>query len=56
MASQVPVAARAPVPAQPIEESASAKVAMREEVWRRRKRLRRACVRNQNWIAVAEPA
>ena len=56
MASQVPVAARAPVPAQPIEDKASAKVARRDETWRRRKRLRRAWARNQNWIAVAEPA
>ena len=36
-ASQVPVAARAPAPAQPVEDSASAKVATRDEVCRRRK-------------------
>src|SRR3954471_11114291 len=42
--------------AQPIEEKASAKVASREEVWRRRNWLRRACTRNQSWIAVAEAA
>src|SRR6266851_7483738 len=56
MASQVPVAAKAPVPAQPIDDSASEKVARRDETWRRRKRLRLAWARNQNWIAVAEPA
>src|SRR5580700_885599 len=55
-ASQVPVAAKAPVPAQPIDDSASAKVATRDDVCRCRNRLRRACVRNQNWIAVADPA
>src|SRR6185437_16567226 len=55
-ANQVPAAAKAPVAAQAIEENASAKVATRDEVWRRRKWLRRACVRNHNWIAVAEAA
>ena len=53
-ASQVPAAARAPVAAQPIDDNASAKVAMRDEVWRRRKWLRLAWVRNQSWMAVAE--
>src|SRR3982750_525982 len=48
--------ARAAVAAQPIEEKASAKVAMREEVWRRRNWLRLACTRNQSWMAVAEAA
>src|SRR3954462_3857755 len=48
-----PRAARA---AQPIEENASAKVASRDEVWRRRNWLRRACTRNQGWIAGAEGA
>lgn len=47
-ATQDPVTAKAPVAAQPIEENASAKVARREEVWRRRNWLRLACVRNQN--------
>src|SRR3954464_4385107 len=42
--------------AQPIEEKASAKVASRDEVWRRRNWLRRACTRNQSWIAVADAA
>ena len=55
-ASQVPAAASAAVPAQVIDENASAKVAMREEVCRRRKWLRLAWVRNQSWISVAEPA
>jgi hypothetical protein len=41
-ASQLPETAMAPVPAQAIEEKASAKVATREEVWRRRKWLRLA--------------
>ena len=44
----------ADVAAQPIEEKASAKVASREEVWRRRNWLRLACTRNQSWIAVAD--
>src|SRR5882724_9140832 len=53
-ASQLPAAATAPVAAQPMEDKASAKVAMRDEVWRRRKWLRLAWVRNQSWMAVAE--
>src|SRR5207248_6673818 len=48
--------ASAAVAAQPIEEKASAKVASRDEVWRRRNWLRRAWTRNQSWIAVAEAA
>src|SRR5271167_4065908 len=44
----------AAVAAQPIDEKASAKVAIRDEVWRRRNWLRRACTRNQSWIAVAQ--
>src|SRR5476649_2555256 len=48
--------AMAPVAAHPIEEKASAKVASRDEVWRRRNWLRRACTRNQSWIAVADAA
>src|SRR5579859_2598838 len=46
----------ADVAAQPIEENASANVARREEVWRRRNWLRLACTRNQSWIAVADTA
>src|SRR6266550_1264631 len=46
----------AAVAAQPIEEKASAKVASRDEVWRRRNWLRLACTRNQSWIAVADAA
>src|SRR5262249_14945095 len=42
------------VAAQPMEEKASAKVAMREEGWRRRNWLRFACKRKQSWIAVAD--
>src|SRR5262244_3539321 len=55
-ASHMPAAASAAVAAQLIEANASANVAMRDEVWRRRKWLRFACARNQSWIAVAEPA
>ena len=44
----------ADVAAQPIEQKASAKVARRDEVWRRRNWLRLACTRNQSWIAAAE--
>src|SRR3984885_8888467 len=39
------------VAAHPIDEKASAKVANRDEVWRRRNWLRRACMRNQSWVA-----
>src|SRR5882762_588325 len=46
--------AKAAVAAQPIEEKASANVASRDDVWRRRNWLRRACTRNQSCIAVAE--
>src|ERR1700749_2132822 len=45
---------RAAVAAQPIDEKASAKVASRDEVWRRRNWLRLACTRNQSWVAVAQ--
>src|SRR3954464_4706503 len=48
------VTARIAVAAQPIEQNASAKVAIRDEVWRRRNWLRLACTRNQSWIAVAD--
>src|SRR5438034_1757808 len=44
------------VAAHPIEQKASAKVASRDEVWRRRNWLRLACTRNQSWIAVADAA
>src|SRR5258705_9342975 len=46
--------ASAAVAAQPIEEKASANVASRDDVWRRRNWLRRACTRNHSCIAVAE--
>ena len=46
-AIQVPAAASAEVAAQAMDENASAKVAMREEVYRRRNWLRLACVRKQ---------
>src|ERR1700733_3604915 len=46
----------AAVAAHPIEEKASAQVASRDEVWRRRNWLRLACTRNQSWIAVADAA
>ena len=55
-ANHISAAARAPVAAQLMDDSASAKVATRDEVWRRRKWLRLACVRNQSWIAVADAA
>ena len=48
--------ASAAVAAHPIEEKASANVASRDDVWRRRNWLRRACTRNQSWIAVADAA
>jgi len=44
------------VPAQRIEDSASARVATRDEVCRRRKLLRLAWARNQIWIRVPETA
>ena len=40
--------ASAPVAAHPIEQNASANVATRDEVWRRRNWLRLACTRNQS--------
>src|ERR1700687_453734 len=46
----------AAVAAHPIEEKASANVASRDDVWRRRNWLRFACTRNQSWIAVADAA
>src|SRR6202047_1684515 len=55
-ASQVLAGANAPAPAQLNDDSASAKVAISEEVWRRRNWLRFAWARNQNWIAVAVAA
>src|SRR5215212_8923578 len=48
------VTASAAVAAQPIEQKASANVASRDEVWRRRNWLRLACTRNQSWIAAAD--
>src|ERR1700754_3085324 len=51
-----PAAARPAVAAQVIDENASAKVATREEVCRRRNWLRLAWARNHSWIAVADPA
>src|SRR5260370_42520100 len=51
-ASQVPAAASAAVAAQAIDEIASANVAMREEICRRRKGLRLAWGRNHSWTAV----
>ncbi len=47
-ANQLPEAARPAVAAQVIDENASAKVATREEVCRRRKCERLACLRNQS--------
>src|ERR1700738_4078148 len=56
MAAMGTASAFAAVAAHPIEENASAKVASRDEVWRRRNWLRLACTRNQSWIAVADAA
>src|SRR5580693_6454282 len=53
MASTRLTDATAAVAAQPIDENASVKVAMREDIWRRRNWLRLAWLRNQSWIAVA---
>src|SRR3954452_9068872 len=50
------VSTSAALAAQPMEENASANVASRDDVWRRRNWLRRACTRNQSWIAVADAA
>src|SRR5262245_3722277 len=55
-AFQWPAAARPAVAAQAMDEKASAKVATRDEVCRRRNCLRLAWVRNQSWISVAEMA
>src|SRR5436190_13939045 len=56
IASQGLSSAAAPAPDQVIDENASAKVAMREETWRRRNRVRLTCARNQNWIRLADAA
>src|SRR5437879_578262 len=50
------VSASTAVADHPIEQKASAKVASRDEVWRRRKWRRLAWTRNQSWIDVADPA
>ena len=55
-ALQVSAAAKAAVAAQAIEENASAKVAMRDEVCRRRNWLRLACARKQSCTKVAAAA
>ena len=55
-ASHVPAAASAAVAAQVIDEKASANVAMRDEIYRRRKWLRLAWLRNHSWIWVADAA
>src|SRR3954447_20243327 len=55
-ASRLPAATSAAVAAQAIEEKASATVAKRDEVSRRRKWLRLAWARNQSWIVVAAAA
>jgi len=54
MAATGIVTARIAVAAQPIEQNASANVAIRDEVWRRRNWLRLAWTRNQSWIAAAD--
>src|SRR5262245_30790228 len=56
IACHEPAAATADVAAQAMDEKASAKVAIREDVCRRRKWLRRACMRKQSWIVVAAAA
>ena len=55
-ASMLPAAANPAVAAQPMDENASAKVATREDVCRRRKWLRFACARKKSWIAVDDAA
>ena len=55
-AVQLSAAASAEVAAQAMDENASAKVAMREEVCRRRNWLRLAWVRKQIWTSVAAAA
>src|SRR5690348_3689204 len=55
-ANHVPAATSAAAAAHEIDENASAKVATRDEVWRRRNWLRRACTRKHNWMSVAAPA
>src|SRR5262249_14782502 len=55
-AVQLPDAANAVVAAQAIDENASANVARRDDVCRRRNWLRRACTRKQSWIRVAAAA
>src|SRR5579863_6037357 len=55
-ANQLPLAATAPAAAHTMEENASANVAMRDDVWRRRKWLRLAWDRNHNWIITEETA
>lgn len=55
-AAQVPADASAVVAAQAIEENASANVARRDDVCRRRNWLRLACTRKQSWITVAAAA
>src|SRR5436853_6727987 len=54
MAAVGTTSASAAVAAHPIEEKASANVATRDEVWRRRNWLRLACTRNQSWIVAAD--
>lgn len=51
-----PAAASAEVAAHAMDENASAKVAIRDDVCLRRKWLRRACTRKQSWIIVAAAA
>src|SRR5262245_36809587 len=55
-AAQLPEAANPVVAAQAIDENASANVARRDDVCRRRNWLRRACTRKQSWISVAAAA
>ena len=52
----MPAITSATHPAQPIDASASAKFAIRDDVCRRRNWLRRAWMRKRNWIAVADAA
>src|SRR5271154_4896856 len=55
-ASQRPAAARAAAPAIEIDEKASANVASRDEVWRRRKCDRLVCALKKSWTEHAAAA
>ncbi len=55
-AVQLPAAAIAAAAAQVMDEKASDNVAIRDDEWRRWNWLRFICVRNHNWITIADIA